>query len=263
MQERKTDVLQAVLVQMDVIHALVIRETRTRYGGTYLGFLWAFVETGAWVGMFVLIFYLADRASPYGMSIVPFIATGLIPTLMVRRIAKRMISAISANIQLLYFPQIQPLDLMITRGIIEVATYFVVFGMFIGGHGLYSGALTVDQPFKVLFGLTLASLLSVSLGMCLSGLNVYWNSVERIASPALRPLIFLSGAFYTAEDIPREMLDILLLNPVFHIVEYIRDGYFTTYTSTHADLVYVGSFIFVFLWLGLMLERTSRRRLQL
>ncbi|MGD2112727.1 MAG: ABC transporter permease [Gammaproteobacteria bacterium] len=249
--------------QLQVVHALVLRESRTRYGAHQLGYIWALLEPLFWVLTFYGIFYFANRALPFGMDIVSFITTGIIPYLLFRETVSKSLNAVQANKALLFYPQIRPLDLVIARVCLEIATLVTVFVIIMGAHSLYLGEVHIDDLLALLGGLLLAGLLGASLGIFFSALSVYTRLVERIAPILMRPLFFISGLFFTANELPAMARDVLLWNPVLHCVELVRDGWFPTYHAVHTDPTYVLSWILAFAYAGLILERMARRRLEL
>ena len=56
--------MRGVLPQLEVIQALILRETRTRFGDHQLGFLWAFIEPLLWILMFYGMYALMGRQPP-------------------------------------------------------------------------------------------------------------------------------------------------------------------------------------------------------
>ena len=112
-------------------------------------------------------------------------------------------------------------------------------------------------------GIALAALLGASLGLTLCMLGVLSNVVERLRGPILRPLFWISAIFYTLDDVPADVRDLMLYNPIVHVIEIVRDGWFPEYTAKHADPLYVVWFILGFGLLGLLLERVVRRKIEL
>jgi capsular polysaccharide transport system permease protein len=108
----------------------------------------------------------------------------------------------------------------------------------------------------------MASLLGSTLGLVLCCLQVWNNTLERARGPLLRPLFWLSGIFYTVDQLPEHTRDGMLLNPVLHVIEMIRDGWFESHQG-HADPVYVLRWILFLAFAGLLLERWVRRRIEL
>jgi len=249
--------------QLQVIHALVLRESRTRYGAHQLGYIWALIQPLFWVLTFYGIFYLTDRPVHYGMDIVSFITTGVIPFLVFRETLGQSLNAVSANKALLFYPQIRPLDLVIARVSLEMVTLVTVFVIIMGGHALYLGELRIDSLLTVMGSLLLAGALGAALGIFFGALSVYSQVVNRIVPIMSRPLFFISGLFFTVNELPMHVRDILLWNPVLHCVEMLRDGWFESYHAHYVNVPYVLSWILGFAYSGLVLERLARRRLEL
>ena len=59
--------MRGALTQVHVVVAVLLRETKTRFGDNQLGYLWAFLEQGLMVGMFAAFFSLFGRLAPPGM----------------------------------------------------------------------------------------------------------------------------------------------------------------------------------------------------
>lgn len=250
-------------VQYEVIHAVLLRETRTRFGSQQLGYLWAFIEPLLWIGTFYGLFWVAGRTTPAGMDIVGYLTTGIVPFLLFRETTKRVLAAISSNKALLFYPQVRPLDLVFARSFLELGTNFGVFVVIMGGAALLRGELVIDNPLLVLLGLTMSGLLGATLGLVLCSLSVYSTVVERLVGPLLRPLFWVSGVFFTANDLPSQVRDLLLWNPVLHAVEFVRDGVFVGYTSRYGDPQFPCLVILALAFMGLTLERAARAKLEI
>lgn len=248
--------------QFEVVHALAIRETRTRYGAHRLGYFWAVVEPALFILTFFLVFEVAGREAPVGMSVFTFLATGVLPYLLFAKTTEQVANAINGNKALLFYPQVSPLDLVIARVFLEFVTYFVVFAVLMTIESLYEQRFIVDDPLLVVGGFFLASLLGTGLGLLFCGLAQFSNVVDRARGPIMRPFFWVSGIFFTATTLPLEARSLLLHNPVLHATELTRAGWFTRYEPTFADFSYAVSWALGLLLVGLVLERVVRRRIQ-
>ena len=255
--------MRGTLTQLQVVHALLLRETKTRFGESQLGYLWALTQPLLWIGMFAIFYYLLGRMAPPGMSMVGFLATGIVSFSLFRETATRCLSAINANKGLLFYPQVRPLDLVAARALLETSTQLVVLVLLMGGLALYEGRFVIDNVLQVALGLALAAGLGTSFGLVCCGLSVFNRSIERLLPAILRPFFWLSGIFHTLESVPKNFRDILLLNPVAHAIELVRDGWFPGYYARHADPWYPATWMLVLFFFGLSLERVARRRIDL
>lgn len=254
---------QGLRTQLRVIYAVVLRETRTRYGHHKAGYLWAVAEPLLFIVTFAILFYVADRPSPMGMELIPFLTTGMITYEVAMKTTDRVTQAVDANRALLFYPQVQVLDLAFARAVLELATNVLVCGLIIGSYALYTQSFRVDDILYVCFGWGLASLFGLTLGLVLCSLNVISNVTKRIKGPLFRPLFWISGLFFPANLVPMQYRDYLSWNPVLHCVEMVRSGWFRGYSSEIASPTYVAVCIVVLGFIGLTLERGVRARVEL
>lgn len=257
-----SELVTGALNQLRVVHAVALRETRTRFGAHQLGYLWALLEPVFWILTFSGMFWALGRLTPHGFELIPFLATGIIPYELVIKTSDRVSSSIEANRALLFYPQVHTLDLAFARGALEIATCISVFVAIVGGYALYVRELHIDDVLRVLFGMGLAGLLGLSLGLVLCALSLLSKSVDRIRTPLFRPLFWISGLFFTADSIPLHVREYLMWNPILQCVEIVRDGWFTGYRATEASPAYVLVWIILLAFAGLTLERAVRRRIQ-
>lgn len=250
-------------IQRRVIHAIILREVRTRFGRHQLGYLWAFAETLFWVLTFAGIHYAMGGSPPAGMDILGFLATGIITFIMFRSTVTHCQASVIGNRPLLFYPQVRPLDIALARGLLEAATLFAVFVGLMGANSLLIGELSIAAPLSVVAGLAAAWLLGFGLGMCFMALSIFFPVTDQLVPILLRPMFFVSGLFFTANDLPTELRHYLLYNPLLHAVEWVRDGWFVGYKAHYIDLPYLFGWILVLGYTGVLLERFARRRVEL
>jgi capsular polysaccharide transport system permease protein len=255
--------MRGALTQLQVIHALLLREMKTRFGQNQMGYLWAIVAPLLWIGMFAAFYGAFGRLAPPGTSVVAFLTTGIVPISLFKDTAQRCMAAISSNRGLLFYPQVQPLDLVLARAVLEAFTHVLVMLVIMGGVALYEGPPRINSTLEILAGLALASGLGTSLGLVCCGLSVYSSTVDRLFPSVMRVIFWLSGVFHSIESLPPRMRDLLLLNPMTHVIELVRRGWFPGYGARHVDPGYVLWWILGLAFFGLSLERTARRRLEL
>ncbi len=248
--------------QLEVVYALALRETRTRFGAHQMGYLWALLEPTIMIATFVAVFGVAHRKAPPGMDLVGFIATGIITYTLFANATNRVAEAINGNKALLFYPHVQPIDLVLARGLLEFATYTAVFVLFLGGQALFRETLDIHDGLLVLQGLALAALLGSALGLIFCGLSQFSNVADRARGPLLRPLFWCSGIFFSASQLPDRARDLSLYNPVLHIIEMVRAGWYATYPDEYVDTSYVLAWVLGLSLAGLILERLVRRRIE-
>lgn len=255
---------RGAFIQMQVVHALVLRETRTKFGEHQLGYFWAILEPLFWIGTFWASYIVVGRPVSPGLDDLSFLTTGILTYELFSNNVSRIGEAINGNKQLLFYPQVQPIDLVWARAALETATICAVFVLIMGGAAFYRGEVPrVDSILLVLEGFALATFLGTSCGLLLCMLSEILPVVDRLRGPVLRPLFWVSGLFFTLDEIPQKAHRALLYNPVLHTLELVRDGWFPQYQSKEASPFYVLCYALAFMVVGLLLERIVRKRIEL
>ncbi|TCO80322.1 capsular polysaccharide transport system permease protein [Plasticicumulans lactativorans] len=251
---------QALQVQGRVILAVILRETRTRFGKHRLGYLWALAEPLLQIGVLLLMFTALGRRSPVSGELWLFFVTGIVPWLMFRNLAARVMNAVSGNLALLGYPQVTPLDLMLARIVLEAATMVLVLVVLLLGLAATGRVALPSRPLEVLAALTTLMFLGGGFGMLNAAIAAYLPAYAKVFSAVMRPLYFFSGVFYTAANLPQPARDWLLWNPLLHLIEWLRSGFFPGFDTQHLDRAYVLAWTLVLCFLGLAAERVSRRK---
>lgn len=246
-------------VMTRVIVALVLRETKTRFGQNKLGYLWAILEPVAYVAIFVLIREQIRAAVPFGVSLFLFILTGLLTFRIFVSISSRALSAITANKPLLGYPPVKPTDVIIARVLLESLTMFIVLIIFYAFLALTSDQKIIVHHEKWAGAVAAVFLLSAGIGTFNAVFVVIWPTWQRIWSLLRLPLLLLSGIFYVPSSLPPAAQEILWWNPVLHCTEWFRTATYISYDPL-LDRGYVITFGLATMAVGLVLERLNRYR---
>jgi capsular polysaccharide transport system permease protein len=247
-------------IQFDVIYALILRESRTRFGKHLLGYVWALVEPLLWIGLLFGLFYFSGRQIPYGMTVITFVTTGVVPFILVRNCVRYGINAVSANRSLLFFPQVHALDVVMSRAFLEMATIILVFWAIIGTHELYYGHYSPTDTAMVIGGLFLGGLIGASAALAFCFANMFLGWIDRVINRLLRILFFTSGAFFDVNEVPLEAQRILLWNPLLHITSIVRIGWNAQFDNPNVTATYPLTWAAGFALLGLFLMPLAARR---
>lgn len=128
-------------VQRAVLHALVMRELRTRFGRYRLGYFSAVPEPIAHVLLLSFVFSLRGRGDMAGIELPVLIITGIVPFILFRTMITRCMSAAEANSGLFGYRQVKPLDAALARLVLECLIHACVLALLLGGRR-GAGALT-------------------------------------------------------------------------------------------------------------------------
>ncbi|MBN2344409.1 MAG: ABC transporter permease [Deltaproteobacteria bacterium] len=255
------ELTKGFFAQLHVIHALILRETRSRFGKYNLGYIWAFVSPLSTIALFWGMFAIGKRAPHAGMDPIGFLSTGFLPYYIFTGCQAKAGAAVQSNKALLYYPQVHPLDLVAARAILETVTLTIVFFFLMLLNTIYTQHLPLESSLQTLSGLGLAALLGTSLGLVFCAIKIEFPTFDHLIGPLMRPLFWTSGLFFSVSEIPGWTRDLLLWNPVLHIVEFTRDGWFRNYDSPYHSYEYVLLWILGLGFVGLFLEKLTRRKI--
>jgi len=241
-------------VQCRVVHALILRDVKSRFGGRRLGFLWALLEPCLFISLFVAMFYLIGRSSQSGVALPLFFVSGIAPFLMFRDLYSSISGEAKNMSPLLMFPQVSRIDLIVANLIVNVLLSIAVFILLLTGCYMMGYTFHVENPLGVLRALTLMVLMGLGLGLFIGSLVIRYEFISSVSQAVLgRPLFLASGLFFTAEMLPPAAREYALYNPILHLIESIRSEMFESFDSRYVDLPYVVTFIIILLGFGLMM----------
>lgn len=225
-----------------VIAALILREMSTTYGRSPGGYLWVIVEPLGGIVMLSLVVSMLARNPPLGVSFPLFYSTGILMLGMFSDVSGKVGSAIGFSKPLLAYPAVTFADALLARFLLNGMTQVVVIYLITGGIILVMDTrAVVDYP-----EVATAMAMAMALGAGQGALNCFLSSIfpifGRLWGIATRPLLLVSGVFYTFESLPQSVQAILIYNPLIHIVGQMRRGFYPEYAADYVSLSYV------FLW---------------
>lgn len=221
------------------IAALMLREMATSYGRSPGGYLWEILEPTLALAILTAIFSAFLSNPPVGDSFPLFFATGYLPFMLFNDTANRMATAINFSRPLLAYPAVTFIDAMLARLILHALTNIIVSCIVFGFIILVLGAtIRLDMG-----RIALAYGLAIALGFGIGALNSYLMTAfpvwERAWQILTRPLFVVSGVFTTYDGLPDIAQQVLIWNPLIHIVGLTRSGVFINYEAPYASVTFV------------------------
>ena len=238
-QAGSVSLAQSWAIQRRVIGALVLREILTRFGRHNIGFLWLFAEPMLFT-LAITALWTATRAiHGSNIPIVAFAITGYSSVLLWRNMPSRCIKALEPNLPLLYHRNVRPLDIYFARLILEVAgatmsfVFLVIFFHFLGWLDLPEDILQIIE------GWAMIAWFGCGLALFLGAMSESYEVIDKLWHPAAYIMFPLSGAAFLVDALPEEAQHYVLILPMVHGVEYLREGYFGSQMVAHYDLTYM------------------------
>jgi len=261
MEARRPSLGSSLRIQGRVMHALLMREVITRFGRDDLGVLWIVAEPMIFTLGVMTLWTAAGLSHVTALPVAAFAITGYSAVLLWRNCASRASMAIESNRALLYHRYVRPIDVFLTRIVLEVAgataSFFVLATFF-----TWFGWMPMPMDLlKVLLGWFMLAWFGTGLALVIGAGTAYSQVVERLWPPAAYLIFPISGAAFMVDWLPPAFQDAVLLLPMVHGTELLRDGYFGHTVRTHYDIGYMALCCLLLTLLGLHLVREAGRRI--
>jgi len=256
---------KSLKIQWRVIYALMMREIITRYGRENLGFLWVFLEPALFTGGIAFLwsyvsFRFYERAE---FSLAAFVLTGWIAGKLWMITAGKTMAGVEANTALFYHRNIKPIDLMISRIILElcgVTGAFIVVSLFF----IFIEVITPPVNYSYLtLGWYLMAWFAFNLAIFIASLDIMTDLVRKVWPIFSLTLFISSGTFYLVQWLPDSVKPYALLLPTVHNIEMIRYGYWGPVFTPYFDASYSFLFNLFFMLIALTLQRISIKKLEI
>lgn len=207
-----------------MIRSMVIRDIRSRYMGSYLGFFWSVIHPLTQLLLYYFLFSVVMKmrlgAEYGGTSFAIWLIAGLLPWMFFTEVVTRSPGAVleqSSVIKKMVFPsEILPFVHLTAAMVNHFIGLTILFGFLIVlGYGLSIHVLFV---FLYLF---VIGIFALGISWLLSSLNVFLRDIGQVISVIINIWFFLTPITYPAHMIPPHVNVLLRLNPMMHAV----DGY--------------------------------------
>ncbi len=257
---RKTTFYGSLQIQVRVIGALFMRDVIARFGRHGLGFLWLFLEPMMFaVGVTIIWSYTSHTQG--SIPIAAFILTGYSGLVLWRNLVNRLMAGVASNKGLLYHRNVKIIDLLYARGLMEFiacTVSFILLTIIFSALGLTS---LPDDPLKAFFGWVLYAWFSFAFGLVAAFMGSANEIFDRIAHILMYLSMPLTGGFVMVGWMPPEVQDILLMSPLVHAMELLREGYFGMSIKAEYSISFTVIVNLCLTLVGLILVRSIKRKL--
>jgi len=222
----------------DLLVNLTLRELRTKYKRSLLGWLWSLLNPLAIMVILTLVFgvFLKIRpptGSPSGLKSFPlFLLCGLLPWTFLVNGTNGSINSLMTNANLIkksYFPR----ELLVASQVLAWFISFLIEMLLLATVFLVVGHLNpLYLPMVVLVMIALAVFVT-GLGLALSAANVYFRDVQHLVVIAFQVWFYVTPVLYSIDEVPEHVRvlgrelparSLYMLNPMVNFVEAIRDS---------------------------------------
>jgi capsular polysaccharide transport system permease protein len=252
-------VASALRRYMQILGALLRREEESRRQAPVESIM-SLLEPIFLIATLSCFFWFLSRrqVSPLGGAPILYYATGFFPLYFFIYLSRLMRGSVDQPNQRL--PIEQRLDHIIVHIILRIIDYAILGLILFGGiYLLFSTEAMPDDLTKVIAAC--AAIVGLGFGwgvlnLVLSRTSRFWGFVFPSIS---RSLILFSGVFFLPDFLLPETRHMFSFNPMMHAVQLFRLGFYPQYPAVGLDTHYLAYSAIIFLFVGFVVERISRR----
>ena len=252
-----TEQIKEIFKYREMIRMLVRRDLRGRYKNSVLGFLWTFLNPLLQLGVYTIVFSVIMRAGIEKYYLYLFIA--LIPWMFFSTSVQGGATCVLAQkdmVTKIHFPrQVLPIAHVTTCFVNMLLCFIVVLLVCLLDVGLNFLVL----PYLIPVMLT-EFLLALGLCFIVSGATVYFRDLEHIMGILVMLWQFLTPVMYSVEQVPEEIRNVFMINPMTPIIICYRDILYSKQVPQLQNLLFSLGFGVLFLTIGWFLFLHLQKR---
>ena len=205
----------------EMIVSLVKRDLKSRYKGSFLGFLWMFLNPLFQLVVYTIVFSTIMRMGIENFYLFLFVA--LVPWIFFSTCLSSGTTVIFGQqdmVKKIYFPrEVLPLAFTLSQFVNMLLSFVIIFiVVFISGT-----KVTVQALLFLPLVMISEFILALGISYLASSLNVFFRDLEHILSIISMAWMYLTPVLYPIDMIPENYLPIYFLNPMTPIIIAYRD----------------------------------------
>lgn len=252
--------IKGLATQQRVVVAVILRELRTRFGAYHLGYLWAVIVPLLYILVLTTLYSAIGRKSAHGVPIEALLLPGMMAWLTFLDVQAHASTAYQGNRQLLVYPMVTVMDIVVARTLLEFATKAVATATIMTLYLLWGVEAAIDDPLGVILGVAAVAYLGMTFGHVVGCLSVIAPSTRFVVTTLRRVLFFTSGALFLLSDIPEHWRAYILINPLAHVIDMVRGAWIESYAAPYGDPSYVAAAAVMLTAAAALAETQCRRK---
>jgi lipopolysaccharide transport system permease protein len=232
-------------------------ELKTEVQRTYLGFLWWIFEPLMFLGIFYLVF--TNLRESKVENFIQFLLVGLVFWKWFAASISQSSGVVLIQINLLRQVKIPAWLFPIIKVSASFFKFIIIFALLL--TMLWSTGFYPSFNSLYIFEIILLQyLLITGFVLTLSSIIPFIPDIKNIVDNLMMGLFFLSGIFFSINDMPEKFREILYLNPMVHIIENARLVLINNKPPNHLHLLFVLGVALFFIILGLLLFKNLQNK---
>jgi len=240
-----------------IIFHLSIMDLKLKYRGTFLGFIWSVLEPLIQLAVLYIVF---SSLRPADESFIIYLFSGLIiihlfsrgTTSGMNSLVTRKGILLSLNIPKIIFPISSTMTNVWMFGI-----ELIIFFLFIITLNIPITITALFLPMIVVLLITL----TVGISILISTVRLYFKDIQALWGILTMSLIFITPVFWYVKDMPEDIKNILMLNPLATLIEMMHEVVLFDTVPSVNEFIYAASTSIGILLLGYFVFKKVEKRL--
>lgn len=228
-------------IQFNIIVAIVIKEIKVRFGTKKLSYIWIIIEPLLQMLPLFAIRMALKPWNPYELMM--FLLTGIVIVRFFIGNAQKIKNCISASKSLLAYHNVKPFDIALSRLVLEVILTFTIFTLIFAIVIILFDYEIKNRDFPLsIFAILFYFVLTFSWGVIFMITSSRMTFLDNFIGIFCRMLYFISGVFFSVKDLPPKAQELILYNPILHVVEIQRYNLLSDHNFNYGSISYIGTF---------------------
>lgn len=209
---------------LTLIYSLAKNDFKTRYAGSYLGIIWAFIQPVVTVLIYWFVFDKGFKSAPVAdFPFVLWLVAGIVPWFFY---SESLLNATNCMIEYSYLVKKVVFNIDVLPLVKIVSTFFVhVFFIMVTCVLYYSFGRPLDiHAIQMLYYTTCTFFLSISICYATASIIIFFRDLGQLINILLQFGLWLTPIMWPDKMVGVSNLWILKLNPMYYIVEGYRDS---------------------------------------
>ena len=200
-------------------------ESKMQYSGTFLGFIWAFLNPALQIFIFWLVFSVGIRggAPINGFPYLIWLMCGLIPWFFINALLSGTAYAFTQHkgiiVNMALPLSILPVKSIFSQLLHHSYTMIVLIALFL----LYGIKFQLTWVFVIYYAFATIAFF-IGYALITSAINTIYPDFNGLLSSIIRLLFFVTPLMWTFENFSHRTAQILRLNPMVYIIEGYRNS---------------------------------------
>ncbi|MCL1044126.1 ABC transporter permease [Shewanella electrodiphila] len=225
-------------IWLDVIFAIFVREIKSKFSDK-LGISWAVAQPVSFIFVLSYMRSSIEGGETHSIPTFVFMVYGMICIQLFLTTLTSTSGSIKKNKQLFSFRQVQPIASVIAVALFELVNKVVVISVLALIMYFIKIEISIYDPLRILIYLISIWLIALSTGMLFALARAFIPEVDKVRTMLQRPLFFISGVFFSLQDLPENIWIYLQWNPVLHAIELSRLAAYPIYGAVGVSELYL------------------------